>query len=142
VLAGVVGELHPSLVEAWELRGARVVVAEVSLTGLGGGIPADVTAEAPPRYQASDRDLAVVVREDVAAGDVAATIRSHAGPSLTALHLFDVYRGTPLADDERSLAFRLTFRAPDRTLAEAEIETAVGAITNGLATEVGGRIRT
>jgi phenylalanyl-tRNA synthetase beta chain len=142
VLAGVVGELHPSVAEAWELRGAQVVVAEISLTGLGGGTLTDVTAEAPPRHQASDRDLAVVVREDIAAGDVATAIRGHAGQNLTALHLFDVYRGRPLAEDEKSLAFRLTFRAPDRTLDEAEIEAAIAAITSAITTQVGGRIRT
>jgi phenylalanyl-tRNA synthetase beta chain len=58
------------------------------------------------------------------------------------VRLFDVYRGKPLASDEKSLAYRLTFRAPDRTLEEAEVDAAIAAITNGLQTQVGGRIRT
>ena len=48
----------------------------------------------------------------------------------------------PLADDERSLAYRLTFRAGDVALADAELDAAVGAITAGLAADVGARIRT
>jgi phenylalanyl-tRNA synthetase beta chain len=142
VLAGVVGELHPQVVEDWDLREARVVVAELDLTGLGGGNLEDVTAAPPPRYPASERDLAVVVKEEVAAGDVAAAIRRAAGANLTDLRLFDVYRGNPLAAGEKSLAYRLTFRARDRTLEEAEVEASIAAITAGLSAEIGARIRT
>jgi phenylalanyl-tRNA synthetase beta chain len=141
-LSGVVGELHPSVVEAWDLRGARVVVAEIDLAGLGGGLRPSVTAVPPPRHPASERDLAVVVAEAVPAGDAAAAISTSAGPILADLRLFDVYRGSPLAAKEKSLAFRLTFRAPDRTLEEAEVDTAVAAITTALETQIGGRIRT
>jgi phenylalanyl-tRNA synthetase beta chain len=141
-LAGVVGELHPSVVAEWDLRGSRVVVAELDLVGLGGGVRADVTAAPPPRHPASDRDLAVVVDEAVAAGDAAAAILAHGGPMLVDLRLFDVYRGSPLAATEKSLAFRLTFRAPDRTLEEAEVDAAISAISSGLQAEIGGRIRT
>ena len=84
----------------------------------------------------------MVVAESTAAGDVAATIRRHGGAALVDLRLFDVYRGAPLGQDEKSLAYRLTFRAPDRTLAEAEIEAAIAAITTGLSAEVNARIRT
>jgi phenylalanyl-tRNA synthetase beta chain len=142
VLAGVVGELHPAVVEALDLRDARVIVAELDLTGLGGGVRSAVTAAPPPRQPASERDLAIVVNEAVAAGDVAATIRAAGGPTLTDVRLFDVYRGNPLAADEKSLAYRLTFRAPDRTLAEAEVEAAIAAITAGLSAGIGARIRT
>jgi phenylalanyl-tRNA synthetase beta chain len=142
VLAGIVGELHPTVVDAWDLRDARVIVAELDLTGLGGGRREDVTAAPPPRHPASERDLAVVVNEDVAAGDVAAAIRDNGGSALRELRLFDVYRGSPLATDEKSLAYRLTFRAADRTLEEAEVESAIAAITAGLSAGIGARIRT
>ena len=56
--------------------------------------------------------------------------------ALVELRLFDVYRGAPLGQDEKSLAYRLTFRGPDRTLEEAEIEAAIAAITKGLQAEV------
>ncbi|HEX5014648.1 MAG TPA: phenylalanine--tRNA ligase subunit beta [Candidatus Limnocylindrales bacterium] len=141
VLAGVLGELHPSIADEWDLR-ARVVVAELDVSGLAGGKRRAVSAAPPPRHPSSERDLAVVVSESVAAGDVAAAIRASAGNTLTELRLFDVYRGAPLGQDEKSLAYRLTFRAPDRTLAEAEVEASIAAITEALRTEVGGRIRT
>jgi phenylalanyl-tRNA synthetase beta chain len=55
--------------------------------------------------------------------------------------LFDVYRGAPLAEGEKSLAHRLTFQAPDRTLTDDEIDAAMAAITTGLREDTGGRPR-
>jgi phenylalanyl-tRNA synthetase beta chain len=141
-LAGMLGELHPALDDDWELRGARVVVAEIDIAGLGGASAPNVIAAPPPRHPAAERDLAVVVAEERLAGTVADAIRRHAGPELASLELFDVYRGAPLAASEKSLAFRLTFRASDRTLAEAEVDAAIDAISSSMSAEVGGRIRT
>jgi phenylalanyl-tRNA synthetase beta chain len=55
--------------------------------------------------------------------------------------LFDIYRGRPLDPDQKSLAYRLEFGADDRTLVESEVDTAVAAITDGLAEDVAGRLR-
>jgi phenylalanyl-tRNA synthetase beta chain len=140
-LSGVVGELHPIRADEVDLRGARLVVAELDIAGLAGGRLKDVRAAAPPRYPAAERDIAIVVPETTAAADVAAVIRAAAGPDLASVRLFDIYRGTPLASDEKSLAWRLVFQAEDRTLTEAEIETAVAAITNAVGRS-GGRVRT
>ncbi|HEU4920373.1 MAG TPA: phenylalanine--tRNA ligase subunit beta [Candidatus Limnocylindrales bacterium] len=140
--AGTLGELHPSLDDEWELRGARLVVAELDLSGLGGASVPNVIAAPPPRQPAAERDLAVVVAEEQPAGAVAQAIRRHAGPTLESLALFDVYRGAPLAEGEKSLAFRLAFRAAERTLEEAEVDAAIEAVSASLAAEVGGRIRT
>ena len=99
-------------------------------------------AAPPPRHPSADRDLAIVVSEDRAAGEVIASIESHGGPELEAVALFDVYRGAPLTPTEKSLAIRLSFRSPDRTLTDEEIDTSLDAIRRGLAADVGGRIRT
>jgi phenylalanyl-tRNA synthetase beta chain len=141
-LGGFVGELHPRIVETWELRGARVVVAELDVAGLSGGQYPAVVAAPPPRHPSADRDLAIVVAEERPAGAVIASIRKHAGAQLEKATLFDVYRGAPLEPTEKSLAVRLSFRSPDRTLTEAEIDAAIDAIRRGLAADVGGRIRT
>jgi phenylalanyl-tRNA synthetase beta chain len=141
MLSGVVGELHPTVGAEVDLRGARLLVAELDIAGLAGGQVADVQAAAPSRHPAAERDIAVVVRESEAAAVVADAIRSAAGPSLRSVRLFDIYRGAPLGADEKSLAWRLVFQAADRTLTEAEIESSVAAITTTL-NRVGGRIRT
>jgi phenylalanyl-tRNA synthetase beta chain len=142
VLAGKVGELHPAIAETLELRGSRVIVAELDIAGLGGGQQPAVIAAAPPRHPAAERDLAIVVGEDVPAGDVMASIKANGGSQLESAALFDVYRGAPLAPTEKSLAVRLSFRSPERTLAEAEIDAAIDAVRRGLAADAGARIRT
>jgi phenylalanyl-tRNA synthetase beta chain len=136
-----VGELHPGVAEEWELRGARLVVAELDVAGLAGSTRSAVKALTPSRHPASERDLAIVVSEETPAAVVAAAIRENAGAELVSLELFDIYRGAPLAANEKSLAWRLVFQSADRTLTEAEIEAAVATIGRAVAS-VGGRIRT
>jgi phenylalanyl-tRNA synthetase beta chain len=66
-------------------------------------------------------DIALLVASDVAAADVEAALRSGAGDCLESVVLFDVYEGERIESDHRSLAYRLTFRAPDRTLTTDEV---------------------
>jgi phenylalanyl-tRNA synthetase beta chain len=72
---------------------------------------------------------------------VAATIRRHGGSLLRDVSLFDIYRGRPLADGDKSLAYRLTLRDDDRTLTDADLDAAVGAVVAGLRDDLGARIR-
>ena len=140
-LHALLGELHPSTVDAWELRTALpVIVAEVAIAGLAEGRLVPERAPSVGRHPEVDRDLAIVVPEATPAADVETAIRARGGTLLRDARLFDIYRGVPLAAAEKSLAFRLRFGAGDRTLTEAEIEGAVGAIVDGLG-EVGGRLR-
>ena len=141
-LTGHVAELHPDILEAWEVRAPRVLVAEVAIAGLGGGWLAPVTARPVPRVPAVDRDLAAVVDEGVEAGAVLEAARTSAGPLLRDVRLFDVYRGAPLAAGEKSLAIRLTLQSPDATLTDEAIDEVVAAVTDALARTVGARIRT
>jgi phenylalanyl-tRNA synthetase beta chain len=138
---GLVGELHPLVVEALDLRSERILVAELAIAGLSGGQPSVPWTTALPRYPAVDRDLAVIVAEAVSAATVEASIRASAGPLLRTVTLFDIYRGRPLEGSEKSLAYRLAFQADDRTLVESDVDIAVAAVTDGLATDVGGRLR-
>ncbi|HLY12736.1 MAG TPA: phenylalanine--tRNA ligase subunit beta, partial [Candidatus Limnocylindrales bacterium] len=141
-LAASMGELHPALIGELDLRAERVVVAEVALRGLAGGSAPAVKVRPVPRFPAVERDLAVVVLRSRTAGEVETSIRAAGGSLLAAVRLFDIYRGQPLTAEEQSLAYRLTFQAEDRTLGEAEVDAALGAITAALGADVGGRIRT
>ena len=141
-IAGRVGSLHPALIAELELRAEDVVVAELAIEGLSGGQPSTPRSVTPPRHPAVERDLAAIVAEAIAAADVEASIRRHGGPLLRSVVLFDIYRGRPLDEQDKSLAYRLSFRAQDRTLTEGEVDAAIDAVTGGLATDVGGRLRT
>jgi phenylalanyl-tRNA synthetase beta chain len=137
VLAGIVGELHPEARDRWELRTDRVVAADLAISGLSGGQLPAVKASPVPRFQAVERDVAVVVPADRAAAELDGVIRAAGGPLLRDVWLFDVY---PMPDGQRSLAFRLQFQAPDRTLTDTEIDAAVADIVRALERR-GGRLR-
>jgi phenylalanyl-tRNA synthetase beta chain len=140
-LHALVGELHPHVVDAWELRtAARVIVAEVAIAGLAGGRLAAERARAVARFPEVDRDLAIIVPEATPSAVIEARIRDRAGPLLRGVRLFDIYRGVPLTGDEKSLAFRCRFGAAERTLTEAEIEVAVADVVASLGA-IGGRLR-
>jgi len=142
VLVGRIGAVHPAQLDALELRVDEVFVAELAIAGLSGGQPSVPRAATPARHPAVDRDLAVIVTDAMPAADVEASIRRHGGPLLRSVVLFDIYRGRPLDEHDKSLAFRLAFQAQDRTLTEGEVDGAIEAVTAGLAADVGGRLRT
>jgi phenylalanyl-tRNA synthetase beta chain len=142
VVVGRVGSVHPSLLDDLELRADDVVVAELAVAGLSGGQPSVPRSATPSRHPAVERDLAVIVSEGTPSAAVDGSIRRHAGLLLRSVGLFDIYRGRPLGDGEKSLAFRLAFQASDRTLTETEVDGAIEAVTAGLAADVGGRLRT
>ena len=73
---------------------------------------------------------------------VEAAIRRHGGPLLRDVALFDIYRGQPLAETDKSLAYRLTLRDDERTLTDAELDAAVAAVMAGLTDGLGARFRT
>ncbi|HUP51493.1 MAG TPA: phenylalanine--tRNA ligase subunit beta [Longimicrobiales bacterium] len=91
----------------------------------------------PPSVPPVDRDLALVVPEAVTAGTVSAMLRAGAGPLLESLELFDVFVGAGIPEGARSLAFRLRFRAPERTLKDREVDEAVQSALKRLEEELG-----
>ena len=140
-LAGYVAELHPDTLEAWELRAQRVIIAELSVRGLDAAIEKRVHVEPIGRFPLVERDLAVIVGESRTAAEVEAVVRRHGGELLRGLRIFDVYRGAPLAADEKSMAYRLVFGSKDRTLTEGEVDAAVTSVRDGLQADLGAHIR-
>jgi phenylalanyl-tRNA synthetase beta chain len=138
---GRVFEIDPRLLAAFEVKAERVAFALIQLE------PLRVLAERVPQVRridtlpAIERDLAVLVKHDVAAADVEKAIRDSAGANLAKLTLFDRYTGAPLAADEVSLAYRLRYQPTDTQMTEQQIDESVASVTSAVAREVGGRIR-
>ena len=125
--AGVVAELHPLAARALDLPG-RVAIGEVDLRPLFAAAreaaPGDL-----PRFPAVARDLAVWVPSEIPAAAVEQKVRDAAGSLLEDTTLFDVYHGDAIGRPGMvSLAFSLSFRAPDRTLTDAEVSERMGAV--------------
>jgi phenylalanyl-tRNA synthetase beta chain len=117
---GLAGEVDPGVVAAYGLPG-RVGYLEVSLDAVATEPRRPRLARDVSRYPASDIDLAFLVADEVPAAAVQATLRRAGGSLIESVTLFDVYRGAQAGSGRRSLAFRLRYRAPDRTLSESEL---------------------
>jgi phenylalanyl-tRNA synthetase beta chain len=117
---GVVGEVDPGVVDELGIDG-RIAWLDLDLASLHNAPRRSPIAKDVSRFPSSDIDLAFVVPDEVAAGDVLDTLRTSAGELLVNAELFDVYRGTGVPEGARSLAFTLRFCALDRTLTDAEV---------------------
>jgi phenylalanyl-tRNA synthetase beta chain len=139
---GVLGELHPDVLDGLELTGP-VVYAELdvaTLVQLGRGhLPPQVRPL--PRFPASSRDLAIAVDEEVEAGTVAAALRATGGTLVEEIQLFDLYRGGQLGQGKKSLAFRIRYRDPEATLTDQRVEEVHGRVVADAERRFGARIR-
>src|SRR5438874_1279770 len=136
---GGVGELHPSTLAVFDLDG-RAVALDVDAEALIGAL-GDRKATELPRYPAIQRDIAVVVDANVPAGDLHRTIKDAGGSSLEGVRAFDEYRGDQAGEGRKSIAFTLTFRSPERTLTDAEVEKVLSEIRKRLEKKHGARFR-
>ena len=120
---GWAGELHPKVLQALGLP-ERTSAAELDLDVLITASDHRTQASPLSTHPMAGSDVALVVPATVRYGDVLESLRAGAGDLLESIELFDVYRGDQIGDDEQSLAFRMHFRAPDRTLKTEEVNAA------------------
>jgi phenylalanyl-tRNA synthetase beta chain len=122
---GVVGELHPEVVDDFGLDG-RPLYAELDLVALEqAAVRLGVTqAGELPRFPATTRDLALLLSDEHPAGDVAAAMTLEGAPLAESVRVFDVYRGDQFPPGHRSVAFRVTYRDPAGTLKDKDVDSA------------------
>jgi phenylalanyl-tRNA synthetase beta chain len=137
--AGWLGEVHPLVCREWDLESAtafEVGLAElVAASSYGAEVYEDVIT-----YPAVYQDLAIVVPEDVPAERVREAVEAGGGDLLHSASVFDLYRGEQIGEGRKSIAMRLQFRAPERTLTDEEVAERRDTITEALR-EIGGTLR-
>jgi phenylalanyl-tRNA synthetase beta chain len=137
--AGWVGELHPLVAARWDLQ-ETVAGFELDLDAVPE--PRTVAYEDVTSFPEIREDLAVVVSEEVPAAAVIELVRDTGAPLLQSAEVFDVYRNPErLGEGNVSLALRLSYRAPDRTLTDEEVAGKRKAISDALAAKLGGKVR-
>jgi phenylalanyl-tRNA synthetase beta chain len=140
VRLGFVGEIHPLVAREWDIEQPVAAFAldlgKVAAAAPGIAQYADVVSYPPLR-----QDLAVIVAADVPVGEVVRTVRDAGGELLAGAEVFDVYTGAQAGEGRRSLAFALTFRAPDRTLTDEDVAPVRDAIVGALRERLGGELR-
>ena len=139
---GVLGEVHPQVVAAYDLpQDVPVLVADFDLHTLLDKVDDRYRVSPISRFPAVQQDIALILDEAVPAAQVDGLIRQSGGFLLADAALFDVYRGDPLPAGKKSLAYRLTFQAPDKTLNDKVVAKQQERIVKRLEKELGARLR-
>ena len=121
VRIGRFGAVSHEVLDRYEIR-APVWMGVIDCGVLFGSASDRRTFHAPPKYPAVERDLAIVVPDEVSHRDILEEIRACSGDLLEAVELFDVYRGEQIAADCKSMAYAMRFRSGERTLTDAEVK--------------------
>ncbi len=135
---GYIGKLHPVVQQKLDLD-REVFIFEIDERVLTKStLP---SFEPLSRYPSVERDLAVVVDQDVCAEDVLKTVRNHAGSDLKRLELFDMYQGERVEKNKKSFAFSLTFQSESSSLRAGDIDDITAKIITALEQKVGAQMR-
>jgi phenylalanyl-tRNA synthetase beta chain len=131
-ILGVVGALHPRVAQALDLTG-EVFVSELDFQEVGHYGPRRVGLKPVPRFPAVSRDIAVIVDDAFEAASILEEIRAVGDPLIESARCFDCYRGAPIPDGKKSLAYSIAFRHGERTLTDDEVNAAHGRLRSHLA---------
>ncbi|HAS8476769.1 phenylalanine--tRNA ligase subunit beta [Vibrio vulnificus] len=135
---GVIGTVHPELERKFGLNG-RTIVFEIEWSAINRKVIPEAVALS--KFPANRRDIAVVVDEAVASGDIVNACLEVGGEFLKAAKLFDVYVGKGVEEGKKSLAIALTLQSNERTLEDADIAGAVDAIVTHVSEKFGASLR-
>ena len=137
---GRLGQLAPTIARPYDARDP-VWVAELDLDQILRRRSTTVSFKSLPQFPSVRRDLAMVVPEATTHETILATIRQTKTPHLEAVELFDLFRGSPVPDGQKSLAYAFTYRAMDRTLKEEEVTASQARISDILRQSLGATLR-
>ena len=134
------GEIHPIVQENYGI-GEKVYLAEIHTDKILKYAAKEKKYTPIPKYPAVERDIAIIVDEEVEVGEIERVISKKCRKVLEELKLFDVYRSEKLGENKKSVAYAIKFRAEDRTLTEDEINTYMNTIINDLEKELKASLR-
>ncbi|MEW6399936.1 MAG: phenylalanine--tRNA ligase subunit beta, partial [Bacillota bacterium] len=139
-LLGVVGELHPRAARVHQLEG-RVALFELDFTTLLALAGEERLYRPLPRFPAVTRDVAFMLADHIPAARAEEVIRLAGGPLLESVRLFDVYRGEGILPGHRSLGYSLTYRSPEQTLTDREVDEIHAEVRHALEVDLGATLR-
>ncbi len=126
-VVGWFGEIHPELCEKMDVRGP-LVAAELDITALAQMIPKELRYKPVNPFPPVRRDLSLVMPAPTPFQNIAKTLQASAGPMLEAVSLIDLFEGEKIGANRKAMTVSLTFRHPERTLTDIEIEKTVEKI--------------
>jgi phenylalanyl-tRNA synthetase beta chain len=141
---GVLGQLHPRVVQAYDFKADEswpVLAADFDLDSLLAQVSDGHVVKSVSRFPPVQQDIAVIVDEAIPAEQVQALITQTGQPLLTEARLFDLFRGEQIGRGKKSLAYSLTFQAEDRTLTDKDAAKQQQKIVQRLERELGAKLR-
>jgi len=121
IYLGFIGEIHPSVIENFELP-TQASVFQINFEALAQTSESVKMYRPLPKYPSAERDMAFIVSENIPAAEIEKAIREVGGKILKSCRIFDVYKGRQIPEGKRSLAFSLVYQAEDRTLTDEEVD--------------------
>lgn len=118
--SGVFGEVHPNVLENYGIE-SRVYVAELDLATIFEAAKLERKYKALPKFPAISRDIALLVKDEVAVGEIEKVILRAGKELIESIKLFDVYKGKQIPDGTKSVAYSITYRSPEKTLKDTEV---------------------
>ena len=136
---GEIGEIAPAVLDNYGI-GTRAYVATLDIADIFDARIVEKKFKPTPKFPASTRDLAIICDDELPAASLEKAIRQGAGKLLEKVELFDVYKGSSIAEGKKSVAYTMTLRAADRTLTVEECDRAVNKVLKELA-NIGAELR-
>ncbi|WP_033165062.1 phenylalanine--tRNA ligase subunit beta [Clostridium sp. KNHs205] len=130
-IIGYLGEIHPDVLEGYDI-GDKAYVGVLDMPEIVARASFDIKYQGIAKYPAVTRDLSMLVKKEITAGQVEEVIRKSSGSILENCELFDIYEGTQIKPGFKSMAYSLSFRAKDRTLEEKDITEVMNRILKNL----------
>ena len=130
---GYLGEVHPEVADNYNI-GTKAYIAVLDIEKLAKRASFDVKYKGVAKFPAVTRDISLVMKKSVLAGQVEEIIRENGGRLLETYHLFDIYEGENVGADEKSLAYSIRFRAADRTLEDKDVTAVMNKILTKMET--------
>lgn len=137
---GIIGEIHPLVRQNFNIK-PRACALELDVETLFKLSNRRIMMDSITRYPAVERDLAILVKDDVPAVKVLDIIRDCGSDLLQNMVVFDIYSGNQVADGFKSMAFRMTFQSKERTLTEAEVNAITEQMLNQLQSQLQATLR-
>jgi phenylalanyl-tRNA synthetase beta chain len=139
---GWMGELHPQVVDSFDIRSESPVLAtDLDLEVMLKLIPGRFNTNSISPFPAILEDIAIILDASIPAGEVSQAIMSIGGPLLKSVELFDVYGGQPIPEGKKSLAYHLIFQSPGKTLTDKAVRKNRERIVRNLERQFGAALR-
>lgn len=136
----ILGEIHPQVLENYNIE-RRVYLAEINITKIVRYSKSNKKYTEVPKFPAVERDISIIVDEEVQVGEIEKIIIKKAKKILEKINLFDIYRNEKIGSNKKSITYSLIFRDKNKTLTDEEINSIMQDIITELEKNLNAEIR-